>query len=60
MDRLIKDGKHRALVYVLQSAKKGLPLANTFHYDLFNRRNVQCLGDHLNYLMGISSNALDK
>ena len=54
VDRLIKGGKHMALVYVLQSAKKGLPIANTFHYDILDRRNVQLVGTYMDYLMDIS------
>ena len=59
VDRLVKGDKHYAIVYVIQSEKKGLPFAITTSYDIFDRHNVQSLGDYLNHLLNISIKALE-
>lgn len=59
VDRLIKNGRHYAIVYVLQSEKKGLPWAITFQYDVLDRHNAQFTGSYLDRLLDISIDALE-
>ena len=59
VDRLVKNGQHYAIVYVLQGEKKGLPMSGTFQYDIFDRHNIQSLGTHLDALFNISIQAAD-
>lgn len=59
VDRLIKNGKHYAIVYIMQSEKKGIPFATPFHYNILDRHNIQPVGGHLEHLLGISINALN-
>ncbi|MBR5101637.1 MAG: hypothetical protein IK092_00755 [Muribaculaceae bacterium] len=58
VDRIIKNGKHYAIAYVLQSEKKGVPCATGFQYDILNRQNIQSIGTYLEYLLGISVDAM--
>lgn len=60
VDRMVKNGHHRAIVYVLQSEKKGVPLAQTFDCDILDLHNAQLLGGCLDDLFKISINALEK
>ncbi len=65
IDRIIKDGHHLAIIYILQSEHKNSHLANCFHYDIIDPRNVQVVGTYLESLLSISvkaqqSNALSK
>lgn len=59
VDRIVKSGKHFAIVYVLQSQSKRSPLTRGVHYDVTSPLNVQSIGTHLEYLLGISANALE-
>ena len=54
VDRLIKDGHHYAIVYVLQSTNKHLPMAITYNYDVLDRHNTQHIGAALDHLIDIS------
>ena len=59
VDRMVKRGHHYAIVYVMQSERKGIRHRTRFHYDILDRRNVQAVGTHLEYLLGISVNAMN-
>lgn len=58
VDRIIKKGHHYAIVYVLQGEKKGIPNMTPFHFDILDKRNMQSVGTHLEYLMNISVDAI--
>lgn len=58
VDRLIKNGKHYAIVYVLQSDGKSSTYTRNIHYDISNPRNIQSIGTLLEGLMETSVNAL--
>lgn len=58
VDRLIKGGKRYAIVYVLQSEKKGVPFSITTQYNLFNIHNIEMVGTYLDSLLQISIDAL--
>lgn len=57
VDRIIRNGKNYAIVYVMQSEKKGIPFATPFHYDILDPHNMQSVGVHLEYLLTISIDA---
>lgn len=59
VDRLIKNQKHYALVYVLQSERKGSPTTRCVQYDITNPRNIQSVGTLIDGMMAISVNALE-
>ena len=59
IDRIIKNGHHYAIVYVMQSEKKGVSCATAFKYDILNRQNVEAVGTYLEYLLHISEAALE-
>ena len=59
VDRIIRNGHHYAIVYVLQSEKKDIPHVSPYHYNLLDCRNMQFVGTHLDYLMDISFNAIN-
>ena len=59
VDRLVKNGKHLALIYVLQNENKHVPFAGTFNYDIFSRNNVQFIGMTMEGLLNISVGALE-
>ena len=59
VDRLVKNGKHYAIVYVLQSECKSSPFTRNIQYDINNPRNIQSVGTQLEALMDISVNALE-
>ena len=59
VDRLIKRGKHYAIVYVLQSDCKFSPFSRNTQYDITNPRNMQTIGTQLEALMKTSVNALE-
>ena len=59
VDRLIRNDKHYALVYVLQSNSKGSPFTRTIQYDITNPRNIQSVGTLIDGMMNISVNALE-
>ena len=58
VDRLIKQGKHYAIVYVLQTDNKSTPFSRNIQYDITSPRNVQTVGELLQSLFNISINAL--
>lgn len=58
VDRMVYGGHHYAIVYVMQSEKKGLPFANVIHYDVTNRQNIQMVGSYMDWLLGISEKAI--
>lgn len=60
VDRLVKNGRHYAIVYVLQSESKSSPYAINYQFDITNPRNMQSTGTQLEALMNISLNALLK
>ena len=57
VDRFVKNGRHLAVVYILQSETPRVPFASTFHYDVTARRNTQPVGEHLRYLLDITIDA---
>lgn len=59
VDRLIKNDKHYALVYVLQSDSKGSPFTRCIQYDITNPRNIQSVGTLIDGIMNISVNAFE-
>ena len=60
VDRLVKNGRHYAIVYVLQSESKSSPYAINYQFDITSPRNMQSIGTQLEALMQISVNALLK
>ena len=59
LDRIIRNGHHYVIVYVLQSEKKGVPNNSTFHYNIVDKHNMQSVGIYLEYLLGISVDAMN-
>lgn len=60
VDRLVKNGRHYAIVYVLQSESKSSPYSIGYQYDITDPRNMQSIGTALEALMKTSANALLK
>ena len=60
VDRLVSNGKHYAIVYILQSECKSSPFVRNTLYDITDPRNIQSIGTHLDALMEISVNSLQK
>lgn len=58
VDRIIKNNKHYAIVYVLQSESKSSPLSRNIQYDITSARNIQSTGTMLEALMHKSIEAL--
>lgn len=58
IDRLVKNGHHYAIVYILQSEHKSSPLTRCFSYDITDNHNIQAVGTHLAHLLDITINAL--
>lgn len=58
IDRLVKNGHHYAIVYVLQSEHKSSPYTRCFSYDIIDRHHIQAVGTNLASLLSISVNAL--
>ena len=58
VDRFVKHGKHFAIVYVLQSGTKDIPLNHTFNFNVLNRHNIQFMGTYLEALLQISLDAM--
>ena len=59
VDRFVKNMKHYAIVYVLQSECKGIPYSQIFQYDITDTRNIQGVGSILESLLGISVKAME-
>ena len=59
VDRLIKNGTHYALVYILQSDSKSSPYSRVFQFDITNPRNLQSTGTLIDGLMQTSVNSLE-
>lgn len=59
VDRLVKNDKHYAIVYILQSESKSSPYSINVQYDITNPRNIQTVGTWLEALMKTSVNALE-
>ena len=59
VDRLVKNGKHIGIVYVMQGEDRHVPFSGTFHYDITSRRNIQPVGEHMRALLDISIAAAD-
>ena len=59
VDRLVKNGRHYAIVYVLQSESKGSPISRAYQFDITDRRNTQTVGAELERLFDISIKALE-
>lgn len=45
VDRMVKNGKHLAVAYVLQSENHRVPFTSTYHYDVTDWRNTQPVGE---------------
>ena len=58
VDRLIKNGRHYVIVYVMQSECKSSPYSRNIQYDITNPCNIQSVGTYLESLMEISIKAL--
>jgi len=58
VDRIVKNGKHLAIAYIMQSEKHGLPFHLTTHYDILDKHNIQAVGTYMEYLLGITTDAL--
>ena len=54
VDRLVKNGKHLGIVYILQGEDKHVPFSGNFHYDITARRNIQPVGEHMRALFDIT------
>lgn len=57
VDRMVKNGQHLAIIYIMQNARKKLPFAGTMHYDIFDIHNTQATGTAMEWLLGISMKA---
>lgn len=58
VDRIVKNGRHLALVYILQAETPRVPFTSTFHYDVTSRLNTQPVGEYMRALMDITIAAL--
>lgn len=54
VDRLVKNGKHIGIAYIMQSENKHVPFASTYHYDVTQRRNTQPVGEAMRALLDIT------
>ena len=54
VDRFVKNGRHLAIVYIMQSENKHAKMTSTFHYDVTSRRNIQAVGEHMRALLDIT------
>ncbi|MBR1883053.1 MAG: tetratricopeptide repeat protein [Muribaculaceae bacterium] len=54
VDRLVKDGKHLAIAYIVQSEDKHVPFSSILHYDVTLRRNIQPAGEYMRGLLDIT------
>ena len=59
VDRLIKNDRHYAIVYILQSESKSSPYSRNTQYDITSPRNIQTVGTWLEGLMKTSIKALE-
>jgi len=59
VDRIVKNNRHLAIVYIMQSEKKGLPFTSTFQYDITSKRNTQPVGECMSALLNISIDAIN-
>lgn len=59
VDRLVKNGRHHAIVYILQSENKRVPFTTAIHFDITSRRNIQFAGEMMRALFDISIKARD-
>ena len=57
VDRLVKNGKHLGIVYIMQGEDKHVPFSGNFHYDITARRNIQPVGEHMRALLDITIDA---
>lgn len=57
VDRLVKNGKHLGIVYIMQGEDKHVPFSGNFHYDITARRNIQSVGEHMRALLDITIDA---
>ncbi len=57
VDRLIRNNRHYAIVYVLQSESKSSPLVRNIQFDITGERNIQSTGTMLESLMDKSIDA---
>ncbi len=58
VDRLIKNNRHYAIAYVLQSESKSSPLSRNIQYDITSARNIQSTGTMLEALISKSVDAM--
>ena len=58
VDRMVKNGRHYAIIYVLQSETGSSPLTRNSQYDITSLRNMQATGTQLEALWNISIAAL--
>ncbi|MBR1551699.1 MAG: tetratricopeptide repeat protein [Muribaculaceae bacterium] len=54
VDRIVKNGKHLGIVYIMQGEDKHVPFSGNFHYDITARRNIQPVGEHMRALLEIT------
>ena len=59
VDRFIKNGKHLAIIYILQNENKRVPFAGTFQFDIFDPDNIQPVGLAMESLLDISVKAME-
>ena len=57
VDRLVKNGKHLGIVYIMQGEDNHVPFSGNFHYDITARRNIQPVGEHMRALLDITIDA---
>lgn len=57
VDRLVKNGKHLGIVYIMQGEDKHVRFSGNFHYDITARRNIQPVGEHMGALLDITIDA---
>lgn len=54
VDRLVKNGRHIGIAYIMQSENKHVPFTSTYHYDVTQRRNTQPVGETMRALLDIT------
>ncbi len=54
VDRLVKNGKHLGIIYIIQGEDRHVPFSANFHYDVTARRNIQPVGEHMRALLNIT------
>ena len=57
VDRFVKNGRHMAIIYILQGNNRKVPFAGMCDFDIFDRCNTQAVGSMMESLLDISEAA---